>query len=80
MCGICKNEFPESQTVQDHVIPVVDPKTGYTTLDEFADRLLVPVEGWQSLCTTCHDEKTFQETGVRTIQRAKKKRKKKNNS
>jgi 5-methylcytosine-specific restriction endonuclease McrA len=77
MCAICKNEFPESQVEQDHVIPVVDPKTGYTTLDEFADRLLAPLEGWQTLCNPCHSEKSFQETGVRTEQRAKKRRKKK---
>ena len=44
----------------DHIIPVVDPKTGFTTWDEYIERLFVPKGGWQMLCKSCHDTKTHE--------------------
>lgn len=49
----------------DHVIPVVDPETGYQNLDEYATRLLVEESGFQVLCIACHDKKTAEEDSRR---------------
>jgi len=80
-CAMCPEGtiHPKKNTQMDHIIPVVDPEKGFTTLDEYADRLLVYKEGWQRLCLEHHAAKTLAENGVRkeTKKTSKKKAKKK---
>jgi hypothetical protein len=48
----------------------VDPKTGWTTLDDFANRLLCDESGFQAICNECHDIKSIGENKVRKQTRA----------
>lgn len=49
----------------DHIKPVVDPNTGFTSWDDFIERLYCEKENLQVLCTTCHDRKTLKEKKLR---------------
>lgn len=45
----------------DHIDPVVDPATGFTTYDTFIKRLFCEKEGFQMLCIDCHQKKSNDE-------------------
>jgi len=64
-CAECKELFGPKEVILDHIEPVVDPKTGFTTWDDFINRLFCPVEGFQVLCHTCSDSKTIIEDHMR---------------
>lgn len=57
-CNICKGEFPAKEMNIDHIVPAVDPKTGFTTWDDFVERLFCPKENLQAVCVPCHTTKT----------------------
>lgn len=70
ICQGCKQKVPASIVVKgerknniytDHIEPVVDPKKGFTTWDEFIKRLFVTEDKLQVLCKECHDVKTKEE-------------------
>ena len=50
----------------DHIVPVVDPAVGFTTWDEFIDRMFVEKEDFQAVCGGCHAIKTAEERAIRT--------------
>lgn len=60
-CNICKNDFPASEVVADHIDPVIDPAVGFVTWDEVIRRMFCPKEGYQILCSTCHSKKSTAE-------------------
>ncbi len=64
-CADCKNQFKAKEVQLDHILPVVDPKTGWIDWNTFITRLFVFKEGWQVLCSTCHDQKTMLEDALR---------------
>lgn len=69
-CSKCKGWFPDKHVQMDHVHPVVNPKDSnlYTEeefIGKFAVSLLAYEDGWQVLCTKCHDEKTRKENEER---------------
>lgn len=72
LCNICKGIFRDKDTNMDHVAPVVDPEEGRTDWNDFIERMLPPIEGWQCLCKPCHKEKSESENVIR---RKKKKEK-----
>lgn len=49
----------------DHIFPVVDPATGFTTWDSFIERLFVEAPALQVLCNDCHDHKSNDEKVLR---------------
>lgn len=53
----------------DHIKPVVDPKKGFTTWDDFIDRLYCESKNLQAICKGCHTIKTKQEREVRNATR-----------
>ena len=60
--------------VADHILPVVDPRVGFTTYDEWVERCFVEVNGYQALCNDCHVHiKTKKEREVATKVNALKK-------
>ena len=70
LCNGCKAVVPASVVINgkrvkniyaDHIHPVVDPKEGFTTWDNFIERLFVEKDGYQALCKACHDEKSKEE-------------------
>lgn len=57
-CAHCGGLFPETTTEVDHVTPVVDPEIGFTSWDDFIERLFCEADQLQVLCNTCHLKKT----------------------
>ena len=45
----------------DHILPVIDPATGFQSWDEVIRRLFVERDGYQALCSQCHAHKTADE-------------------
>lgn len=78
-CASCQNPTAKKQMRMDHIEPVVNPLTGFTTWDSIIERLLVDENGWQYICKSCHDVKTKGENVIRRkVKKTKgKKRKKK---
>ena len=65
-CASCKKAFPAKDVQIDHIEPVVDPIEGFISWDRFIERLYCPRENLQTLCTSCHKEKTKEEKQRRT--------------
>lgn len=65
-CASCQNDFPATQVQVDHIIPVVDPKNGFTTWDDYIVRLFCPKENLQVLCKECHNIKSATEKKARS--------------
>jgi 5-methylcytosine-specific restriction endonuclease McrA len=64
-CAHCKGIFRTKEINVDHIEPVVDPETGFTTFDEYIQRMFCKVDGFQVLCKPCHDVKTQEENSRR---------------
>ena len=64
VCAKSKDMVHHSKAAKDHVIPTV-PVTGWDSLDGFAERLFVGIDGWQILCDECHQAKTNSESEQR---------------
>ena len=70
-CTHCRANFPATSVVVDHIHPVVDTMKGFTTWDEYIERMFVEAEGLQVLCKSCHKEKTATERKERKNVRTK---------
>lgn len=64
-CAMCEETFKPKEVIIDHIEPVVDPKTGFVGWDDYIQKLLCPVEGFQILCRACSDSKTRIEDEMR---------------
>ena len=64
-CCSCHKIVTNTEIQIDHIIPVVDPTKGFTTWDDFITRLFVEIDGFRSVCTTCHAEITAKQRNVR---------------
>jgi hypothetical protein len=62
---MCKDRFKNNEVVLDHIVPVVDPKLGFTNWDDYINRMFPEKEGFQVLCNDCHDIKTELEDEMR---------------
>lgn len=71
-CAMCEEVFCLKEIHVDHIDPVVDPARGFTTWDEYIDRLFCEAEGLQILCKVCHKDKTNEEKKIRMAARKKK--------
>lgn len=56
-CAGCQGEFPMSMMAVDHINPVVGVE-GFTTWDDYINRMFCAKENLQCLCKDCHDAKT----------------------
>jgi 5-methylcytosine-specific restriction endonuclease McrA len=66
LCAGCKHCVPASKDKKknvfvDHVEPIVDPIKGFTTWDDFVNRLFCESDNLQLLCRACHDKKSAEE-------------------
>lgn len=57
----------------DHIVPVIDPEIGFTTWDDYINRMFCEVENLQVICKACHDVKTTEERGIAAKRRRKEK-------
>ncbi len=65
-CAMCHELFRDHQVHLDHVLPVIDIRDGFVDWNTFIERLFPFEEGWQVLCTICHDAKTRCEDTMRS--------------
>jgi 5-methylcytosine-specific restriction endonuclease McrA len=65
-CASCAKTFGHTDIHIDHIVPVVDPAKGFTTWDDFINRLFVEIDGFRAVCTSCHSEITAKQREVRT--------------
>jgi len=59
-CNECKKEYTSTNVEVDHIKPVVPP-TGFTSWDNYIDRLFCEKYNLQVLCKKCHKQKTKKE-------------------
>ena len=71
-CADCGELVPETDTAVDHIKPVVDPELGFTSWDDFINRLYCEEDNLQVLCNDCHLIKTADEKERAKIARRKK--------
>jgi len=64
-CAICEELFGPKEVALDHILPVIDPRVGFTGWDSYIDKLFCDVEGFQVICHSCHDAKTRVEDSLR---------------
>lgn len=60
LCSGCQGEFAMSSVCVDHITPIVGAE-GFTTWDEYIDRMFCPKENLQVLCESCHLVKSNKE-------------------
>jgi len=60
-CACCKKEFVAADVQVDHILPVVNTKTGFTTWEEYINNMFCEKENLQVLCKPCHSIKTQEE-------------------
>lgn len=75
-CNICSEIFKRGDVQIDHIKPVI-PLTGWDDWNGFIDRLFCDTEGFQIICTVCHDVKTTTEDTIRANNNAERKSKEK---
>lgn len=64
-CQSCDNAFGPKEINLDHIQPVIDPFKGFTTWDDYINRLFVKSDGFQVLCLSCHNMKSNIENQMR---------------
>lgn len=69
-CAMCQLDFKRDEVHLDHIEPVISLKDGFTTFDDYINKLFCPVEGFQVICSTCHDSKTLIEDVMRMSYKA----------
>ena len=81
-CSGCGKEGPASvkvdgkrvdNAVVDHINPIIDPATGFTTWDECIERMFCEAENLQILCHHCHEKKSNMERAIAKERRRKEK-------
>lgn len=77
-CNVCKQIVPPTLNRQkniavDHIIPIVNPETGFTSWNDFVNGLFCEKDNLQLICKACHTKKSKEESD-----RAKERRKKAN--
>jgi len=68
-CASCNHEFSATVVEVDHITPVVG-NDGFTSWDDYIERMFVDKEGFQVLCKPCHKKKTLEEKGERDKNRS----------
>ena len=64
LCGPSKL-YNRHDISADHVLPIVDPNTGWQSWDSYIERIFCDEPGFQILCDTHHSEKTAGENKTR---------------
>ena len=57
----------------DHIDPIVNPETGFTTWDEYIEKMFCEKINLQLLCKSCHDKKSAEERAISVEARKKRK-------
>lgn len=63
-CQMCKEVFKSSEIQVDHISPVIGPE-GFTTWDDYINKMFCDVDNLWALCKPCHDKKSKKEVEER---------------
>jgi 5-methylcytosine-specific restriction endonuclease McrA len=81
-CAECKKHVPLTvkdgrkrvkNVFVDHIEPIIDPTTGFTTWDDCIERMFCEQENLQVLCKDCHDVKSLKERELAAASRKERK-------
>lgn len=64
-CAECKGHFRRCDINIDHIEPVVSLEEGFENWDKYIRRMFPVVQGFQVLCSSCHEVKTDLEKEMR---------------
>lgn len=64
LCAKCKQEYTSTNVQVDHIKPIAGVD-GFTTWDDFIERLFCSEDNLQVLCVECHAAKTAKEKAKR---------------
>lgn len=73
-CALCSGTFGNKEIRVDHIVPIVNPQTGFTTWDDYINKLFCPAVELQIICLICNTSKTQTENQLRKIYRQKNKK------
>lgn len=82
LCASCKQEVAPTyrenrkrvnNVFVDHIVPITNPETGFTSWDEVINNMFCEMDNLQVLCKQCHDIKTQQEKEIAAKFRAARK-------
>ena len=88
LCNMCKETVPPTikdgrkrvkNIAVDHISPIINPETGFTTWDECIENMFCERDNLQLLCKACHDKKSAEERGIAAEARRKRKEKESSN-
>ena len=89
-CALCEQNVPVTVKVNgkrirnlavDHIQSVVDPEIGFTTWDQYIERMFCEKDNLRVLCGDCHDKLTAEQRKISTERaRQQKKQEKENNN
>lgn len=65
LCAACIIDYPRKEVSVDHIIPC-GKLNSFADLPSFTKNLLCEVDGFQVLCTDCHNTKTQSEKKCQT--------------
>lgn len=73
-CAKCKElgitqTYGPNDIVMDHIDPVIEVETGFKDWNTYIARLFCTAEGFQTLCKSCHEIKTYLENQIRVESR-----------
>ena len=64
----------------DHREPIIDPEVGFTTWDEYIEKMFCEKDNLQVMCLECHSIKTAEERKISTERARQEKLKQKENN
>ena len=73
-CNCCGKDYPSKDVQVDHIMPVINPETGFLTWDDVIENMFCEKEKLQVLCYECHAIKTASEKSIATERRKHAKR------
>lgn len=63
-CAKCLGAFPSKDVQVDHIEPIINPCTGFTTWDSVVNNMFCEADNLQVLCKGCHLLKTNAEKAL----------------
>ena len=69
-CDSCLKAYGPKEVHVDHIDPVVNV-TGFTTWDDYINKLFVRTDKMQVLCIQCHENKSAVERELKKIKKKK---------
>ena len=70
-CKMCQETFKRQEVQLDHINPIIPVDKGFTTWDDYIERLFCSADRLQVLCKQCHEVKTLSEDLLRPSKKKK---------